>query len=496
VTLFQAAEQGSSGSDPTAPTDPLDHSEPSDHSSAPAAEPLGAPELKRRLTQRQLTMMTIGGAIGVGLFLGSSVTIRLAGPGVILSYLFSAVIAVIVAYSIAEMAVVHPVAGSFGVYAQTYLNEWSGFAVRATYTFVQIIAIGAEVTAVAIYCSLWFPAIPQWIWVVCVSAGLIAINATQVGSFGEFEYWFAIIKVIAIVAFILLGIGLIFGPFFGPSPMRAVGFRNLTAHSGFLPHGIKGVWLAMTLTLTSYMGVEILGVTAGEAVDPEKTIPRAMRTVSLRLILFYVLSMIVMLSITPWDSMGSGVTGSPFVFAFAAAGIPFAGNIMNLVVITAALSSANTNLYLTTRTLFSLSRDGYVGEALGRLAGNGVPYFALFASTGGMAAAILLAIFAPGRAFLLLYGVAVAGMFFVWIVILVAHLAFRRSLGRKRVALLRIHLPFSPAMQIVALAGLAALAISTFCVEGLQFSVPSFLAFLLLITAFYFALKRKNRREP
>jgi L-asparagine transporter-like permease len=463
VTLLRAAEQGDSGSN----------------------------ELKRRLTQRQLTMMTIGGAIGVGLFLGSSVTIRLAGPGVLLSYLFSAVIAVIVAYSIAEMAVVHPVAGSFGVYAQTYLNEWSGFAVRATYTFVQIIAIGAEVTAVAIYCALWFPAVPQWIWVVGVSAGLIAINGLHVGKFGEFEYWFAIIKVIAIVAFILLGLGLIFGL----GPMRAVGFSNLTAHSGFLPHGIKGVWLAMTLTLTSYMGVEILGVTAGEAEQPEKTIPRAMRTVSLRLILFYVLSMIVILSITPWDRMGSGVTGSPFVFAFTIAGIPFAGGIMNLVVITAALSSANTNLYLTTRTLFSLSRDGYVGEAIGRLGSNGVPYLALFASTGGMVAAILLAIFAPGRAFLLLYGVAVAGMFFVWMVILSAHLAFRRSLGKKRVAQLPIRLSFSPWMQIIALAGLAALAISTFYVDGLQFSVPSFLPFLLLITVFYFALKRRNRHK-
>jgi L-asparagine transporter-like permease len=275
--------------------------------------------------------------------------------------------------------------------------------------------------------------------------------------------------------------------------MRAVGFQNLTAHGGFLPHGIKGVWLAMTLTLTSYMGIEILGVTAGEAAQPEKTIPRAMRAVSLRLILFYVLSMIVMLSITPWDHMGTGITGSPFVLAFAAAGIPFAASIMNLVVITAALSSANTNLYLTTRTLFSLSRDGYVGEALGRLGANGVPYIALFASTGGMVAAILLAIFAPGRAFLMLYGIAVAGMFFVWIVILTAHLAFRRSLGKKRVAQLPIRLPFSPGMQIIALTGLIALAISTFYVDGLQHSVPGFLPFLLLITAFYLALKRRNR---
>jgi AAT family amino acid transporter len=479
VTWFGVNKQGTSGQASTVSESTLANTTES------------SPELKRRLTQRQLTMMTIGGAIGVGLFLGSSLTIRLAGPGVILSYLFSAVIAVIVAYSIAEMAVVHPVAGSFGVYAQTYLNDWSGFAVRATYAFVQIIAIGAEVTAVAIYCSMWFPSVSQWVWVVGVSVCLIAINAMQVGNFGEFEYWFAIIKVVAIVVFILIGLALIIGL----GPVSAVGFSNLTSHGGFLPHGLKGVWLAMTLTLTSYMGVEIIGVTAGEASQPQTTIPRAMRAVSLRLVLFYVLSMIVMLSMTPWDRMGSGITGSPFVSVFATIGIPFAGNIMNLVVITAALSSANTNLYLTTRTLFSLSRDGYVIEALGRLGRNGVPSYALLASTGGMVAAILLAIFVPGRAFLLLYGAAVAGMFFVWIVILLAHLAFRRSLGQARVAQLPIRCPFSPYSQITALIALAAITISTFYVEGLQYTVSSFMLFLLAITAFYWTQKRRDRRK-
>ncbi len=436
-------------------------------------------------------MMTIGGAIGVGLFLGSSVTIRLAGPGVILSYLFSAVIALIVAYSIAEMAVTHPVAGSFGVYAQTYLNEWSGFSVRITYAFVQILAIGAEVTAVAIYFSVWFPGVPQWVWVVGVSVGLISVNGLRVGNFGEFEYWFAIIKVITIVAFILVGLGLIFGV----GPARAIGFSNLTSHGGLLPNGLKGVWLALSLTLTSYMGVEIIGVTAGEALQPEKTIPRAMRTVTLRLILFYVLSITVMLSMTPWDRMGSGITGSPFVLAFAKAGVPYAAKIMNLVVITAALSSANTNLYLTSRTLFSLSQDRYVPKALESLDRNGVPYIALMVSTAGMAAAILLAIFAPGRAFLLLYGVAVAGMFFVWGIILLAHLSFRRSIGQARVAELPIRLPVSPYSQIVALIALGAIAISTFYVEGLEYSVPSFIPFLLVTTVFYWTLKRRNRSQ-
>jgi len=434
-------------------------------------------------------MMTIGGAIGVGLFLGSSITIRLAGPGVIVSYLFSAVIALIVAYSIAEMAVTHPVAGSFGVYAQTYLNEWSGFAVRVTYAFVQILAIGAEVTAVAIYFSMWFPSVPQWVWVVAVSVGLIALNGLRVGNFGEFEYWFAIIKVITIVAFIVVGFGLILGV----GPAHAIGFSNLTSHGGLLPNGLKGVWLALSLTLTSYMGVEIIGVTAGEALQPEKTIPRAMRTVTLRLILFYVLSMTVMLSMTPWDMMGSGITGSPFVLAFAKVGIPYAARIMNLVVITAALSSANTNLYLTSRTLFSLSQDGYVPRALESLGRNGVPHIALMVSSAGMAAAILLAIFAPGRAFLLLYGVAVAGMFFVWSIILLAHLSFRRSIGQARVAQLPIRLPFAPYPQFAALIALAAIAVSTFYVEGLDDSVPSFIPFLLVISAFYWTVKRRNR---
>jgi L-asparagine transporter-like permease len=433
-------------------------------------------------------MMTIGGAIGVGLFLGSSITIRLAGPGVILSYLFSAAVALIVAYSLAEMAVTHPVAGSFGVYAQTYLNEWSGFAVRVTYAFVQILAIGAEVTAVAIYFSVWFPGVPQWVWVVGVSACLIAVNALRVGSFGEFEYWFAIIKVIAIVAFIVVGLGLISGI----GTARVIGFSNLISHGGLLPNGLKGVWLAMSLTLTSFMGVEIIGITAGEAFEPERTIPRAIRNVTLRLILFYVVSITVMLSMTPWDKMGSGITGSPFVLAFAKAGVPFAAKIMNLVVITAALSSANTNLYLTTRILFSLSQDGYFTSKVANLGRNGVPHVALVVSTAGMAAAIVLAILAPGRAFLLLYGVAVAGMFFVWSIILVAHLSFRNSIGRARLAQLPIRLQGTPFSQIAALIALAGIAIGTFYVKDLKYSVPSFIPFLLGITASYWTLRRRN----
>src|SRR5437667_292247 len=340
-------------------------------------------ELRRRLTQRQLSMLAIGGAIGVGLFLGSSVTIRLAGPGVIVSYLLGAVLALCVAYGLVEMAVVHPVAGSFGVYAQTYLSPWAGFTVRATYGLVQIIAIGAEVTAVAIYFAFWFPSIPQWIWVVGVSIGLAALNALQVSRFGEFEYWFAFIKVLTILVFIVVGLGLILG--LGPRP--AVG-------------------------------------------------------------------------------------------------------LLSRVVISSALSSSTTDLYRRTRMLFSLSRGRYAPEWLGRLSENGVPRHALAVSTGGMAAAILLAIYAPAKAFLMLYGVAVAGMFFVWIIILLTHLAFRRALAPERIARLPMRLRFFPYSTWLGIAALLGIAVSTFYVQGLQYSVPAFAPILLLISLAYWKVRR------
>ncbi|MBV9266581.1 MAG: amino acid permease [Acidobacteriaceae bacterium] len=446
--------------------------------------------LERNLTQRQLSMLAIGGAIGVGLFLGSSVTIRLAGPAVLLSHVFCAIIAMIVAYALAEMAVVHPVAGSFGVYAEKYLGSWCGFAVRATYAVVQIIAIGAEVTAVAIYFSFWFPSIPQWVWVVAVSVGLIAINTMQVGRFGEFEYWFALIKVLAIIAFIVVGLTLIIG--FRPS--HGIGFSNLVTHGGFFPMGWKGVWLALSLTLTSYMGVEVVAVTAGEAKQPEKSIPRAMRTIVFRLILFYWLAMTIILAIRPWNqASGNGLTSSPFVQAFATAGVPYAATVMNLVVITAALSSSNTDLYLTTRMLFSLARSSYLPGALGRLNRNGVPGPALAVSSAGMAAAILLAIFAPGKAFLMLYGIAVAGMFFVWLIILTTHLRFRHALGAQGVAALPMRLPFFPASTVLGGLALMAIALGTFYVDGLQYTIPAFLPFLALISILYIKTKRRSR---
>ncbi len=447
--------------------------------------------LRRSLTARQLAMIATGGAIGVGLFLGSTVTIGQAGPAVILSYLIGAAISLIVAYALAEMAVVHPLAASFGVIAETYLSPWFGFVVRATYGFIQVLAIGAEVTAIAIYCAFWYPSAPPWLWVVAASAALVLINTMRVRWFGEIEYWLAIVKVAAILAFIAIGLGLVAG--IGPAP--AIGLRNLVSGSGgFLPHGWSGVWLALTLVITSYMGIEIVAITAGEAANPADSIPRAMRTMVFRLILFYVLAIAVMLMMTPWNrvSEGGGITGSPFVRAFSAAGIPYAASLMNLVVISAAFSSANTNLYSSTRMLYSLSRSGYAPAWVGRVTSGGVPLHALAIAGSGMVIATLLALISPEQGFFWLFGTAVAGMLFIWVVILVAYLAFRSALPIEERVRLPIRLWAPRLLAPLAIAALVAIAITTFFVDGLRYTVPSFLPFLAVISIPYARARYRN----
>ncbi|HYR87343.1 MAG TPA: amino acid permease [Terriglobia bacterium] len=438
--------------------------------------------LQRKLTSWQLTMIAIGGAIGVGLFLGSAATIGIAGPGVLISYIFGAFIAMIMGYALAEMASVYPVAGAFGVYADKYVSPWAGFTVRVTYWFAQTVAIGAEITAVGLYFGYWLPEVPSWIWVIGSSALVLGVNAANVKVFGTLESWFAMIKVVAIAAFIVVGGALIIG-----IGQPAIGLSNLTAHGGFLPHGWTGVWLALTLVITSYMGIEVVAVTAGEAEHPEESVPRALRSMVARLIIFYLLAIFIIVTVTPWPSLaetGGRLTGSPFVKVFQGIGIPFAGGIMNFVVISAALSSVNTNLYLCTRMIFSLSRAGYVPGLLGSVDPRGVPLAALLASGSGMVVAIVLALKGE-QGFLLLYGTAVAAMFFVWTMILVTHIRFRQTLPPERLRSLPLKMPGHPLVSVFGIVVILALAASTAFVKGLEWTVPLFLVWLALATIYF-----------
>jgi L-asparagine transporter-like permease len=447
--------------------------------------------LARQLSARQLAMIAIGGAIGTGLFLGSGLSVRVAGPGIIITYLIGAVVALLLMGALSEMAVAHPTAGSFGVYAEVYLSPWAGFVARYTYWAAQVIAIGGEMVAVAIYCQWWFPHVPAWVWIAVFSAGLVYINARNVGSFGAFEYWFAMIKVVTIVLFILFGIAALTG--IGGS--EGIGLQHYTAHGGFLPRGWTGVWQAIVFVIFSYIGVEVVAVTAGEAANPREAVPRAMRSMVGRLIIFYVGAILILVGVAPWNQLlpGSGITASPFVKVFALVGLPAATHIMNFVVLTAALSSINCNLYLTTRMLFSLSRGGYAPAAFGAVNRRGVPVNALIASTAGLAIAVWMAEVYRETAFVYLFGVALFGGLFVWLLIFLTHLRFRALWQAQGGAALPVRLPLYPYASITGAVLLVAILATTWWVDGMRPTLVSGLPWLLLISLGYFVWKQRRR---
>lgn len=452
-------------------------------------------QLSRQLTVGQLGMIAIGGAIGTGLFLGSALAVRIAGPGVIVSYLIGAVIALLFMGALSEMAVAHPTAGSFGVYAEIYLNPWAGFAMRYTYWAAQCIAIGAEATAVAIYCRWWFPGTPAWLWILGFSVALVYVNARNVGSFGTFEYWFAMIKVIAIVLFIVLGLGLLIGV----GPRKGIGVANFTEFGGFLATGWRGVWMAMVFVIFSFMGTEVVAVTSGEAKDPETAVPRAMRRTVGRLILFYVGAVTVLIGIVPWSSIqpGSSITASPFVSVFRLVGIPAAAHVVNLVVITAAASSMNCNLYMASRMLFSLARGGYAPASLGRVSTRGTPLLALLASAAGLAVALIVALASPASAFVYLFGISLFGGLFVWLMIFVTHLAFRPKWVARGGPRLPVRLIGYPYTSLIGAGSIVAILVTTWWVEGMRITLISGLPWLGVLTIiYYFVARRRVRGAP
>jgi L-asparagine transporter-like permease len=440
--------------------------------------------LRQGLGKAQVVMIGLGGAIGTGLFAGSTLAIGYAGPGVVMSYIIAGFIALAMVLSLSEMAVAHPSAGSIGVYAETYLNPWAGFVVRYTYLAAEVIASGGEMVAAGIYMTYWFPGTPVWIWSLGFGAALLLINARSVKNFGSAEYVFALIKVCAIVIFIILGLCAIFGVWVKP-----IGLTNLT-HSpgGLFPHGFGGVWMAVIVGIFSYNGIEVIAVASGETKDPSKAIPAALRSMALRLFLFYVLALAVIVTVAPWASMaGKTVTESPFVKVFSYIGVRHAAGVMNFVVLTAALSSMNTNLYLCGRMLFSLARGGYAPKWLGKLNTHAAPMAALMLSGLCMLAAAAISKITP-KAYNYLVGVALFGAIIVWMTILASHLAFRI----KRGADIPLKTALFPWMQIAGLILLAALMITMGLSPDWNISWIVGVPWLGLLTAAYFLKRRRG----
>ncbi|MGQ0732355.1 MAG: amino acid permease [Acidobacteriota bacterium] len=417
--------------------------------------------LARQLSASQQAMMALGGAIGTGLFLASGLAVNVAGPAIVLSYVIVAVLSMLLGRALIEMSVAHPTAGAFGVYAGMFISPFAGYAVRVSYWLMQVIATGGQLVAASIYMAFWFPAVPGAVWVLAFAAALVAVNSRAVGRLGAIEYWLVMIKVVAIALFVGIGTLVVLGLTGDASP----GARHLTAHGGFMPFGASGVWLGCCFVIYSFIGVEIVAVTSGEATDPSHTIPRAMRRMVIALSCIYIVTTTLLVALTPWTELGVGE--SPFVKVLAGVGIPGAAGIMNFVVLTAALSSANANLYLIARTLFSLARAGFVPASLGSVTTDEAPVNAVLVSGLGLGAAVVVRALWPDSAYVWFFGVALFGGLFVWLMIFVTHLAFRS--------------PARPMGSVVGGALVAAILASTWWIPDLRSTLLAGVPWMLLL---------------
>lgn len=380
-------------------------------------------KMKRGLKNRHLQMIALGGAIGTGLFYGSAPTIQLAGPAIALSYLIGGIVIFFIMRMLGEMAVEEPVSGSFSHYANRYWGKFPGFLSGWNYWANYVIVSMAELTAVGIYMNYWYPDLPQWISALACLVVITLINLINVKLYGEFEFCTAIIKVVAIICMILFGLFLLFTQM-GAFPSN---ISNLWSHGGFMPNGAWGVALSLVIVMFSFGGIELIGITAGEADAPQKTIPKAINQVIWRILLFYIGTLLVLMALYPWNKVG--MEASPFVQIFSNIGIPSAAHLLNIVVLTAALSVYNSAIYSNSRMLYGLAKQGNAPRAFMRLAGNGVPVAGIFVSSGITLVAVAMNYFFPGKVFMYLISIAVAAVVVSWFIITVTHLKFRKARG-------------------------------------------------------------------
>jgi AAT family amino acid transporter len=424
-----------------------------EHPPAPHAAALTrAPEeLKRSLSSRQIRMIAIGGAIGVGLFLGSAKAIHYAGPGLIICYAVAGAVIFMVMRALGELTLYRPVAGAFASYADEFLGPRLGFITGWTYWLTWVVTAMAEITAAGIYMQYWFPELAQWVTALVMVAALFAANLIAVRLFGEFEFWFSAVKITTIVGLIVVGVVVIV---FSLGHLGdTAGFDNLWNHGGFLPKGIKGVLTALQVVVFAFVGVEFVGVTAGEARDPQRTLPKAVNSIVARILIFYVGALIVIMSLVPWDSLST--TESPFVTVFDKIGLAGAAGIVNFVVLTAALSSCNSGIFTTGRMLYTLSGVRQAPRTLHALSSRQIPAHAIALSVAVMLIGVVINYLFPGRAFIYITSTATAGAMWTWGVIVVSHLVYRRRVAAGDVPASPFRMPGSPVTNWIVVAFLA-----------------------------------------
>lgn len=441
--------------------------------------------MKRGLKNRHLQMIALGGAIGTGLFYGSTSTIALAGPSVMLAYLMGGIVIFFIMRMLGEMAVDEPVSGSFSYYASKYWGAFPGFLSGWNYWFNYVLVSMAELTAVGIYMNFWFPGLPQWLSALVCLVAITALNLFNVKAYGEAEFWMAIIKIAAIVSMILLGLGLLFSSG-TPFPRN---FSNLWENGGFLPHGVWGLAEATAVVMFSFGGIELIGITAGEAEDPDRSIPRAINQVIWRILLFYVGTMVVLMALWPWNQVGT--EASPFVQIFSDVGVPAAAHLLNFVVLTAAVSVYNSAIYSNSRMLYGLAKSGEAPSFFLKLSDRGVPVRGILVSSGITLIVVALNYFLAGHIFLYLMMIATCAAVISWVTICVTHLLFRRRCAAEGRGT-KFRSPLYPWTNLISLAFLAGVIFFMTQVPDMQLAVLFLPAWLLVLFLGYQYRKRQQ----
>lgn len=453
-----------------------------------------APELKRSMTAGQMEMISLGGAIGVGLFMGASSTIKWTGPSVLLAYIFVGVILYIVMRALGEMLYVDPGTGSFADYASEHVHPIAGYLAEWANVFQYIVVGISEVVATTEYLRFWWKGTSDWVAGVIIILFLLIANLASAKAYATLEFWFAMIKVVTIILMILLGLAVIlFGFGNGGHP---VGFSNLWSHGGFFTGGLKGFFFSMAIIVGSYEGIELIGISAGEVSNPHKAIVKSVKSVLWRILIFYVGAIFVIVTIYPWNKLDS--IGSPFVTTFAKVGITAAASVINFVVLTAALSGANSGIYSSSRMLYKLAHEGEAPKTFGHISKRIVPSHAIIGITSGIFIGFMLNVLAQflnkslANIFVIVYSSSVLPGMVAWFVILLAELRFRR----KNPHLMENHpfkLPLYPYSNYFALIMLVVIVVFMFINPETQISVAVGAAVLIIAALIYVVKHQKDK---
>ena len=440
-------------------------------------------KMQRGLKNRHLQMIALGTAVGTGLFYGSTATIAMAGPAVSLSYLIGGIVIFLIVRMLGEMSVEEPVSGSFSYYAAKYWGKFPGFLAGWNYWFLYILVSMAELSAVSIYLGYWFPDLPKWIGVLACLIIITVINLVTVSAYGEIEFWMAAIKISAIIGMILLGSWYIVTDV-EPFPQN---FSNLWDYGGFFPNGVSGMIMSLAPVLFSFGGIELIGITAGEAQNPDKTIPRAINQVIYRILIFYVGTMIVLMTLWPWNEVGKDA--SPFVQIFDNAGFPATANILNFVVLTAAISVYNSAIYSNSRMLFGLAKSNNAPKFFEKLSSRGVPVNGILVSSGITLLAAVLNYLLPDEVFMYMMAIVTGAVVISWALIVITHLKFRKHCESTGVVP-KFKSLFYPVADYLCLAFLAGILIIMATMDDMRPAVIVMPIWILAIWLFYKSKRR------